>query len=1377
MYKVNKKTKITFLIAIVLLLSLVRVVVAADPVFIDVPSNITVAQDANYNFTVTAYDPDAEYPLNFTDDSEGLVPVFYMKNYNQTAALINFTPTNDDVNEHTGGEYISIIIYDDGTPPETEISTFLVNITNVNDAPNITSYDPADLTPSVAENLSTGSSFNYTASDPDSEYGDVLTVEWLKDGVNQSSNTTWTYYPNWCEAGSYNITLNVTDSDGLSDTQTWNITVNNTNRVPVLNNTLENVSVTEDINNTNAIDLDEYFYDNDTMECSGSNKDNLTFNVTGNSSVEVVINTSDNKVSFNPTPNWFGNETIYFTAYDQYNTTDSNNITINVTNVNDAPVLDAIANQTLAENVSFRLTVNASDPDNNISPGLDTLTFYDNTSLFDINSSSGLINFTPHTPDIGIHIVNITVGDGSLNDSQLVWFNITPNNPPILDSIANQTVEEGTAFSLTVTASDADNDTLTFSSNYSRFTITSINSTAADFNFTPTNDDVGNHSITIYVNDTWNASDSEVIWLNISNINNPPVLDAIENQTITLNKTFMLNISATDADGDSLTFYSNDSKFNITTINSTHGSFNLTFDSTDDIGNYTVNITVSDSAKNDSQLLGFSIYDNRQPVFDSIGQQNLTEDSIFFLNISASDADNDDLTFGTNSTMFNLTAVNASMATLNFTPNASQVGVYNITFNVTDDTFKVNMTVIFNITEFDDIPYFDPPLENFSGTQDTLFTYNVNATDEENGTDEINETLHFSTNATFFTINETTGLINFTPTNADVGNHTINISVNDTVKKNTTTIWFFVLQSNDPPNITAFSPNATFNMSENTSQYFNVTVNEPDGDTVTYSWLLDGVQQTTDTNWTYEAGFGSAGNRNITVEVSDGTLTDSQYWNVTVINVNRAPIFALKTQTNETDFTGGTNARTNATAQAGNITLVTNSSSAYYKSGNFTSSAIDLGADSGDIASGNISWQLSVVDGTNITMQTRTSADNSVWTSWSNLYTNSSTSINSTDNRYIQYRAFLSTNDTTNTPVLEEVGISYLIANFSGVEDTVYVNWIDLDNFFEDPDGTALNYTADCSTSSLTVTIANGSNYVTLTPASNWYGTATLTFTANDSEADATSNEITLTFTDVGEPGTTTTTSGGGGGGGGASTIIRTQTRLLNISEPQFFELVVPGPLSAGPNDTIIAPILLKNDGNKTLEGIDMFASANTTQITFEFTKRHFERLYSRAVEKTNLIITTHNVTGSYSVRVEARVKKPEVKDSAIIHMNVLEDVSGRIRYVRDLFMVNPECLELNELVIQAQAALKNAEYGKASYLLDQAIEGCKYLLSAGPRELKLSKVKGISSRIIASVAMIIIILLLVFVYYLIKRGKKKGRERRKKEEKEESEAEAVTWT
>jgi hypothetical protein len=80
--------------------------------------------------------------------------------------------------------------------------------------------------------------------------------------------------------------------------------------------------------------------------------------------------------------------------------------------INSAPVLDPINNQSATVGQLFTLQLNASDYEN------DTITFYDNVGFFDINSSSGIISFTPNSSLIGSHAVEITVGDGFSNTSR-----------------------------------------------------------------------------------------------------------------------------------------------------------------------------------------------------------------------------------------------------------------------------------------------------------------------------------------------------------------------------------------------------------------------------------------------------------------------------------------------------------------------------------------------------------------------------------------------------------------------------------------------------------------------------------------------------------------------------------------------------------------------------------------------------------------------------------------------------------------------------------------------------------------------------------------------------------------------------------------------
>ena len=265
------------------------------------------------------------------------------------------------------------------------------------------------------------------------------------DSVNKSYNVSWAYAPGYCDSGSYNITLLVNDSYGSYTEVNSTLTVVNLNRPPQNNASIENLTWQEDTNLIDNITLALYFNDIDSAECSGQNKDTITYGyvtqsidaINSSQSVNISINQSTGNVSFFPPHNWFGVQIIAFYANDSYDITYSNNVTLNVTNVNNPPVLQELNNQTLRTGLIFVMQVNATDPDN------DTLYFYSNSSFINI-TLDGWINLIPTIDNVGSWIVNISVNDTGYIDSQIVNFTVTLNNPPILDPIGdkNSTQEE-----------------------------------------------------------------------------------------------------------------------------------------------------------------------------------------------------------------------------------------------------------------------------------------------------------------------------------------------------------------------------------------------------------------------------------------------------------------------------------------------------------------------------------------------------------------------------------------------------------------------------------------------------------------------------------------------------------------------------------------------------------------------------------------------------------------------------------------------------------------------------------------------------------------------------------------------------------------------
>jgi len=104
-----------------------------------------------------------------------------------------------------------------------------------------------------------------------------------------------------------------------------------------------------------------------------------------------------------------------------------------------------------------------------------------------------------------------------------------------------------------------------------------------------------------------------------------------------------------------------------------------------------------------------------------------------------------------------------------------------------------------------------------------------------------------------------------------------------------------------------------------------------------------------------------------------------------------------------------------------------NSSDQYLSSGTLTSSVLDTDSITSEF--GLISWTETLPTGTDITLATRSgnvATPDGSWSAWSaELTENTGATVPSSDARYIQYRASLSTTDTAATPELHDVTVTY----------------------------------------------------------------------------------------------------------------------------------------------------------------------------------------------------------------------------------------------------------------------------------------------------------------------------------------------------------------
>jgi len=237
-----------------------------------------------------------------------------------------------------------------------------------------------------------------------------------------------------------------------------------------------------------------------------------------------------------------------------------------------------------------------------------------------------------------------------------------------------------------LSATDADGDALTFGTDAAFGELVDN-----VFILTPTFDDSGVYTVEFSVSDG-ELSDSELVEITVVNVNRAPELVSIGSQFIDEGSELLIELSATDADGDTFT-YATDAAFGDLVGNVF--SWTPTYD---DSGVYTVEFSVSDGKGGfDSKSVEITVDDsspaNRAPELDPIGAQSVDEGSELVITLSATDADGDALAFSTNATFGELVD-----NIFSWTPGSNDAGVYYVEFGVSDgngvfDSELVEITV------------------------------------------------------------------------------------------------------------------------------------------------------------------------------------------------------------------------------------------------------------------------------------------------------------------------------------------------------------------------------------------------------------------------------------------------------------------------------------------------------------------------------------------------------------------------------------------------------------------------------------------------------------------------------------------------------------
>jgi len=333
---------------------------------------------------------------------------------------------------------------------------------------------------------------------------------------------------------------------------------------------------------------------------SGSDPDGdpLTYS-TGVLPAGAAFDAATATFSWTPGYDQAGSHQVTFTVSDG-SLSDSEEVTITVTNVNRPPELAAIGAQTVAENAALSFAISGSDPDG------DPLTYSTGVlpagAAFD--AATATFSWTPGYEQAGSHQVTFSVSDGTASDSETITITVTNvNRPPELAAIGAKTTAENAALSFAISGSDPDGDPLTYSTGVLPAGA-AFDAATATFSWTPGYDQAGSHQVTFTVSDG-TASDSETITITVTNVNRPPVLASPGDKTATEQQALTFTLSASDPDSDTIT-YASDNLPTGAQLNSSTGAFSWT-PSVGQAGTHQVMFTASDGGLADSKTINIVV--------------------------------------------------------------------------------------------------------------------------------------------------------------------------------------------------------------------------------------------------------------------------------------------------------------------------------------------------------------------------------------------------------------------------------------------------------------------------------------------------------------------------------------------------------------------------------------------------------------------------------------------------------------------------------------------------------------------------------------------------------------------------------------------------
>ena len=516
----------------------------------------TIAEDSALSFTIPSatfadVDTGDTSTLTATLTGGGALPSWLT--FTAATGVLNGTPTNDEVGS------INITVTSTDASSASVSDDFSLTTTNTNDAPTVTTAQTALET---SENVD----FSYTV--PNATFGDIDVGDSLTYSATLASGgalPTWlsfdagtkTFSGTPANSDIANLSIKVTASDGIA-------TVSDTLALKVTDNAVPTVAVAQAANltATEGSVFTSYTVPAGTFSDVEDADTSLTITATG---LPDGLTFASGTISGTPTNAAVGANTVSITATDSGGASVTDQITITVANVNDAPtVANALIDQTLISGREGSYAI-AANSFNDIDVGETATLTYTATSAgsaipswLAINSTTGAFTANPTSSDAGTTSVTVTATDTSgAAVADTFDITVTANQAPVVATLGGQAATEDTAVSFTLADAkftDGNSDTMTVTVSGEPTWLT-FDANTKTFSGTPTTDsDAGTSTITVTATDASTAAGTATFDLVTTAANDAPVFTSASSVNVTENSFTAATLVVSDEESDTMTY-------------------------------------------------------------------------------------------------------------------------------------------------------------------------------------------------------------------------------------------------------------------------------------------------------------------------------------------------------------------------------------------------------------------------------------------------------------------------------------------------------------------------------------------------------------------------------------------------------------------------------------------------------------------------------------------------------------------------------------------------------------------------------------------------------------------------------------------------------